>query len=408
VIPALSRNGDATTVASPVEFWPERTRRTLEVWGWFGRQRPCRSSFRPRRQEDDMANRWKWTTVVAALALLVMVAAACGDSDSEDTGSASEATAASGTAPATGDAAADPGDTAADPTATAPTTVASAAAAGAFPVTIESVGGPVTIEGRPERVVSLSPTATEMLFAVGAGPQVVAVDEFSYFPEEAPVTDLSGYEPNVEAILGYEPDLVVLQGDPADLVASLGAAGVPALLLPAAEVVDDTYTQIEQLGAATGNVGGAAELVGRMQADIAELTAQVPEVAEPLTYYHELDDLLFSVTSSTFIGQIYALAGLENIADAADPDGDAFGYPQLSAEYLLSADPDLIFLADTKCCGQNATTLAARPGFDQLTALQEGNVVELDDDIASRWGPRIVDFLAAIVAAIHAVPAGTG
>jgi iron complex transport system substrate-binding protein len=354
-----------------------------------------------------MANRWKWTTVVAALALLVTVAAACGDSDGEDTGGASEATAATASTAASGAAPA-PGDTGTAPTTPAPTTVASAAGAGAFPVTIESVGGPVTIEGRPERIVSLSPTATEMLFAVGAGPQVVAVDEFSYYPEEAPVTDLSGYEPNVEAILGYEPDLVVLSGDPSDVVASLGAAGVPALLLPAAEVVDDTYTQIEQLGAATGNVGGAAELVGRMQADIAELTAQLPEVAGPLTYYHELDDLLFSVTSSTFIGQIYALAGLENVADAADPDGEAFGYPQLSAEYLLSADPDLIFLADTKCCGQNATTLAARPGFDQLTALKEGNVVELDDEVASRWGPRIVDFLAAIVAAVEALPAAAG
>jgi iron complex transport system substrate-binding protein len=247
-----------------------------------------------------------------------------------------------------------------------------------------------------------------MLFAIGAGPQVAAVDDFSYYPPEAPVTGLSGFEPNVEAILGYEPDLLVLSNDPSDVIASMEAAGVPALLLPAAAVIDDTYTQIEQLGAATGNVASAAELVGQMQADIADLTAQLPPTDEPLTYYHELDDQLFTVTSDTFIGQVYALAGLENIADAADPEGEAFGYPQLSAEHLISSDPDMIFLADTKCCGQNATTLAARPGFDQLTALQEGSVVELDDDIASRWGPRVVDFLGAIVTAINAVPAATG
>jgi len=358
-----------------------------------------------------MASRWNWTMVVVALGVLVLTAAACGDSDGEEASSGSAS--ATGSAPATSGppstaAPSSDGSTAAVPAATTATSAAPAAGEGTFPLIIETSSGPVTIEARPERIVSISPTATEMLFAIGAGPQVVAVDEFSYYPAEAPVTDLSGFEPNVEAILGYEPDLVVMSGDPSDVVASLDAAGVPGLLLPAAEVIDDTYTQIEQLGAATGSVGGAAELVGQMQADIADLTARVPATDEPLTYYHELDDLLFTVTSSTFIGQVYALAGLENVADAADPQGEAFGYPQLSAEYLITADPDLIFLADTKCCGQNATTLAARPGFDQLTALQEGNVVELDDDVASRWGPRIVDFLAAIVAAVNAVPAGTG
>ncbi|RMH67259.1 MAG: ABC transporter substrate-binding protein, partial [Actinomyces sp.] len=127
-----------------------------------------------------------------------------------------------------------------------------------------------------------------------------------------------------------------------------------------------------------------------------------------ITYYHELDDTLYTVTSGTFVGEIYALFGLENVADPADADGSAFGYPQLSAEYLVDADPDLIFLADTKCCGQSAATVAARPGWDTLTAVREGHVVELDDDIASRWGPRVVDFARAVAAALDtlAVPAG--
>ncbi len=306
-------------------------------------------------------------------------------------------------------------DIATTTTAAAPSTTTSIAAAttttesdAGFPVTIETGGAVVTIGSRPERIVSLSPTATEMLFAIGAGEQVVAVDSFSYYPPEAPVTDLSGFEPNVEAVVGFEPDLVVLSFDPGDVVAGLETAGVPTLVLLAAVTLDDTYTQIEQLGAATGRIGDAAALVGQMQADIDELAASVPERDEPLTYYHELDDTLFSVTSRTFIGEIYALAGLQSIADAADPEGEAFGYPQLSAEFLLAADPDLIFLADTKCCGQNADTLARRPGFDQLTAVAEGRVIELDDDIASRWGPRIVEFFREIVEATAAieVPAG--
>ncbi|HUG74374.1 MAG TPA: ABC transporter substrate-binding protein [Acidimicrobiia bacterium] len=292
-------------------------------------------------------------------------------------------------------------------TATAAATTATEPDSG-FPVTVETGGAAVTIESRPERMVSLSATATEMLFAIGAGEQVVAVDSFSYYPPEAPVTDLSGFEPNVEAIVGFEPDLVVLSFDPGDVVAGLEAAGVPTLVLGAAVTLDDTYTQIEQLGAATGRIGDAAALVGQMQTDIDDLAASVPARDEPLTYYHELDDTLFSVTSETFIGEIYALAGLENIADAADPEGEAGGYPQLSAEFLVSADPDLIFLADTKCCGQNAETLAQRPGSDQLTAVAQGRVIELDDDIASRWGPRIVEFFRKIVEATAAieVPAG--
>ena len=257
---------------------------------------------------------------------------------------------------------------------------------------------------RPERIVSLSPTATEMLFAIGAGDQVEAADDNSDFPEEAPTTDLSGFEPNVEAIVDHDPDLVVIANDLGDVVAGLDAAGVETLLLPAAETIQDTYDQIEQLGAVTGHVDEAAELVAGMKADIDELVADLPERDEPLTYYHELDPTFFSVTSETFLGELYSLAGLENIADPADTD--ASGYPQLSAEYILEQDPDLIFLADTKCCDQDAAAVAARPGWSELTAVQNDGVVELDDDIASRWGPRVVDLLDSIVEGVQAVPSG--
>ena len=250
----------------------------------------------------------------------------------------------------------------------------------------------------PERIISLSPSLTEMLFAIGAGEQVEAVDEQSDFPDDAPTTDLSGFEPNVEAIVDYDPDLVLISNDIGDVVAGLDAAGVETLLLPAAQTLQETYDQIEQLGGATGHVGDAAELVSDMKADIDDLATQVPERDEPLTYYHELDPTYFSVTSKTFLGELYALAGLENIADAADTDSS--GYPQLSAEHILEQDPDLIFLADTVCCQQDADAVAARPGWSELSAVQNDGVVELDDDIASRWGPRVVELLRTIVKAV--------
>jgi iron complex transport system substrate-binding protein len=268
-----------------------------------------------------------------------------------------------------------------------------------FPVTIGPANGEVTLERRPERIVSLAPTATEMLFAIGAGDQVIAVDEFSTYPEEAPSTDLSGYEPNVEAVAALDPDLVVVSDDFNDIVSALSAIEVPVLHLPAAGTLDDSYAQIELLGMATGNTADAASLVATMTGDIDRLVASVPQLDEPVSYYHELDASLFSVTSETFIGEIYSLAGLENIADQAE--GAETLYLQLSAEYIIDADPDLIFLADTKCCGESPETVAARPGWGELTAVVRGSVVALDDDIASRWGPRVVELLEITVDAVH-------
>jgi iron complex transport system substrate-binding protein len=262
-----------------------------------------------------------------------------------------------------------------------------------------------TASGSRNRIVSLSPTATEMLFAIGAGDQVIAVDAFSYYPEEAPVTDLSGFEPNVEAIAGFEPTVVVSESP----IEGLDAIDIENLVQLAAVTFDDVYSQIEQLGALTGKVSEAAELVLEMQTDIDVVLASLPGRETPLTYYHELDNTLYSVTSTTFVGEVYSLLGLVNAADAADPDGEFFGYPQLNEEFLVRADPDIIFLADTLCCAQNAETVADRPGWDQLSAVQSGNVVELNDDIVSRWGPRLVDFIetaGAAVASVEAVPAG--
>ncbi|WFE25407.1 ABC transporter substrate-binding protein [Solwaraspora sp. WMMD791] len=271
-------------------------------------------------------------------------------------------------------------------------------AGASFPVTV----GDVTLDERPEKIVSLSPTLTEMLFAIDAGDQVTAVDDNSNHPAEAPITDLSGFTPNVEAIVTYEPDLVVLSTDANGVVAGLNRLSIPVYLADAAVTLDDTYRQITELGALTGHPDAAADLVDGMRTEIDKLVADAPELAEPLTYYYELDPTFYTVTSQTFVGSLFAMVGLTNVADAADPQGEAGGYPQLSAEALIDADPDLIFLADTKCCAQDAQTVAARAGWSTITAVQAGQVVELDDDIASRWGPRVVDLVRAIVDAVDA------
>jgi iron complex transport system substrate-binding protein len=276
-------------------------------------------------------------------------------------------------------------------------TQAAAPPAEPFPVTVESAGAPVTIATRPERIVSLSPTATESLFAIHAGDQVVAVDDQSNYPAEAPHSKLSGYQPNVEAIAGYRPDLVVAAFDPSGLVKGLRKLGIPVLLQPAATNLDEAYAEIEALGLATGHDPGAKAVVKRMRARIAELVASA-SAGKSIAVYHELGPDYFSATSKTFIGSIYKLLGAANIADGAG--GKAPDYPQLSAEYILSANPDVIVLSDTKCCGQSPETVAGRPGWSKIAAVRNGHVIPVDDDIASRWGPRTVDFVEIVARAI--------
>jgi iron complex transport system substrate-binding protein len=268
----------------------------------------------------------------------------------------------------------------------------------AFPVTVVGSNGKVTVTKRPSRIVSLSPTATETLFAIGAGPQVVAVDDQSDFPKSAPKTALSGFTPNVEAIAAYRPDLVVIAYDPKGLSEALGRLGITVLHQDGAKSFKGAYQQIRQLGKVTGRDGRAAKLVAGMKTKIGAIVVDAKKGRQGLSVYHELDPTLFSATSKTFIGQVYTALGLENIADAADSAG--FGYPQLSAEYVVSSSPDIIVLADTVCCGQKASTVAARPGWDRISAIRTGSVVRIHDSIASRWGPRLVDFFRAMSSAL--------
>lgn len=283
--------------------------------------------------------------------------------------------------------------------AVAAVSVAGGAAAPApqFPLTLKAANGKVTILRRPSRIISLSATATEDLFAVGAGKRVVAVDSYSTYPANAPRTKLSGFTPNVEAIAKYRPDLVVVSDDMHNIVAQLGKLRIPVLVEPAAANLNGVYAQIEQLAQATGHAAGAKQVVASMRRQVNAIVRSIARPSKPLTVYHELDQTYYSADSHTFIGQMYSLLGLQNIADKAATSTD---YPQLSAEYIVASNPDLIVLADTVCCGQTRATVAARPGWGTIAAVKTGEVVPINDSIASEWGPRIVLFLKAVSSAV--------
>jgi iron complex transport system substrate-binding protein len=243
---------------------------------------------------------------------------------------------------------------------------------------------------RYHRIISLSPTVTEDLFAIGAGKQVIAVDNQSNYPKRAPQTSLSGYNPNAEAVANYHPDLVLISYDPGDFASQLRQLGIKVRFEAAANNLKQTYRQILGLGRLTGHTRGARAIAHSMRKHLAAIVASVPTTRRHLRVYHELDPTYYSATSSTFIGSVYKLLGFRDIADGAGSAGG--GYPQLSGEYIIAKDPQIVVLADTKCCRQSYTTVAGRPGWSNIAAVQHHRVVSANDDVASRWGPRIVQF----------------
>lgn len=285
--------------------------------------------------------------------------------------------------------------------------VSGSSSAASFPVTVTSSSGKVTLKTRPQHIVSLSPTATEDLYAVGAGKQVVAVDSNSDYPSGAPVSSLSGLTPNIEAIAKYNPDLVVASQDSGGLVAGLRKLGVAVLIEPAAATLDDAYAQIDQIGQATGHTAQAGQTVAGIKSAIAATVKKAGARHADLSYYWELGaNPYYSATSSTFVGQIASLFGLKNIADKADKASDG-GYPQLSQEYIVSAQPQLVFLTDNQSSdgAQSPEVVATRPGWSGIPAVKNKEIVGLNDDAASRWGPRLPQLVAQIAQAVEKAPA---
>ena len=270
----------------------------------------------------------------------------------------------------------------------------------------------------PSCIVSLSPTATETLYAIGAGQQVQAVDTDSDYPTTGlPKKRINALEPNVEAIVGIckassshpstKPDLVIISYDANDIQQKLVGLGIKVIDQDAPTNLAGAYQQINQLGALTGHGAKAATIVAGLKSTIAKDVASVP--AHPkkiLTVYYELDPTYYSLTSDTFVGSLLKSLGVDNIADAKNTSADA-GYPQLSAEYIVGANPKLIFLADTVCCHANQATVAKRTGFSSVSAVIHHHVVGLNDDIASRWGPRLGILMNQLTAGVKAALADT-
>ena len=272
-----------------------------------------------------------------------------------------------------------------------------------YPLVISSGGYTTTIAKKPTRIISLSPSATESLFEIGAGKQVLAVDSLSNFPKSAPITELSAFEPNVEAIAALKPDLVVLSVDAMKSMVvkeALEKLKIPVLMEKAPENLAQAYKEIEILGAVTDRTSEAKRVTFKMAALIKSILNRA-KVSGKVTFFHELDNTLYSVTSDTFIGKVYKDFGLINIADKA-AGADSYGYPQLSAEYVLKTDPDIIFLADAEY-GESPATVRARAGWSGITAVTKKNVFALPNDIPSRWGPRLVDFYRTVAASLAKV-----
>ena len=265
----------------------------------------------------------------------------------------------------------------------------------------------------PHCIVSLSPTATDTLFTIGAGPQVQAVDKDATFPAKGlPSRKIDALNPSIESVIGIckptkahpsrKPDLVIISYDANQIKEKLTGLGIKVVEQDAATSVAGALAQIRQLGVLSGHYTAANKLavsINRtINADIASIPAHPTKV---LNAYYELDPTFYSLTSSTFVGTLMKALGLVNIADAKSTSADA-GYPQLSSEYIVSANPQLILLADTVCCQVTTASVAARPGFSTVSAVANGHVVAINDSVASEWGAHLGVLMNELTAAVKA------
>ena len=216
--------------------------------------------------------------------------------------------------------------------------------------------------------------------------------------EHASNLTFDAFNLSVEAVAALEPDLVVLAYDPGDAVAGLTALGIPTILFapPGPVTLDEVYDEWRDLGAATGNGESADLLVDQVRREVGDVVDEISASIGDSTYYVELDPLLYTAGRGSLLDSIFGMLGLTSIVGE-----DAGPFPQLSSEAVIAADPDFVFLADTVCCSQSAETVASRPGWDRLTAVLNGAVVELDDSIASRWSHRILDLIITIADEVY-------
>jgi iron complex transport system substrate-binding protein len=272
-----------------------------------------------------------------------------------------------------------------------------AADASAFPMTVtDGTGVSVTLAAPPAKMASLDAAHTEVLYAIGAGSQVAAVDKYSNCPAAASsLPKIDSFNISLETITAEHPDLVVLGFTAgSDIVSGLQGAGIKVLTQPSPSDINGVYDDIELMGKVTGHAGEADALVTSMSNQVRAISAETAGKTPP-TVYHEVDNTYYSVGPGSFIDGLYKTLGAKNVAATS---GEA--YPQLSAEAIIAANPDVIILADEDS-GESATTVAARPGWSVIKAVTEHHVYTVNPDIVSRPGPRIVDALRALEADLY-------
>ena len=254
----------------------------------------------------------------------------------------------------------------------------------------------VTLEAAPQHIASLSPAATEILFAVGAGDQVAAVDKYSNYPPEAASREqLDAFEPSVEAIAGTQPDLVFVVYDPGNLVDGLTNAGLTVFFLETPTSVEGVLDQVRMLGQVTGHAQEAEELVATMEQGIADIEEKLADLQQGPRVFHEVDNQLYTVAPASFVGNLYTILKAQNIAAGSDQ-----AFPQLSQEAIVEANPEVIILGDASG-GESADTVKARPGWGSISAVQSNRIYVIDPDIVSRPGPRLVDALKTLAQMLY-------
>jgi len=260
----------------------------------------------------------------------------------------------------------------------------------------------ITLSAPARRVVSLAPANTEILFAVGAGAQVVGRDETSDYPPEAlPLPTIGGYSGfNLEAIVALHPDLVLAGGiNTPELVASLEQLGLTVYFLPNPGTLEEMYANLETVARLTGHESETSTLVESLKKRVAAVDEKILPLSYAPTVYYELDATdatkPFTAGPGSFVDLLISRAGGINIG--AGLQGQ---WAQISLEQLVVANPAIIILGDS-AYGEAPEKVAQRPGWGTLSAIQNGQVFPFDDNLVSRPGPRLVDGLEAMAKLLH-------
>ena len=238
-----------------------------------------------------------------------------------------------------------------------------------------------------QRVVSLSTTHTEIIQTLGGENLLVGIDSFS--ESELPIEKIDAFTVTADELVNLNPDLVIVAFDFNGIIDGLEALNLNYVLLPPARNFDEVYTQIMEIGNIINKSDESIDLVSEMENDVAEIIENFS--AQNVKVFHEIGYTygIYTVNENSFIGEIYNLLGVDNIANfKEDPFGS--GYPEFSEEEILMANPNLIIVGHSDYLNKDLST---RVGWEEITAIQSGNLFFLDENLANNWGTNTVDLL---------------